>query len=86
MSDKDFSYQYLQGRSFKGKNLEGANFSYADIRGTDFAGANLTGAKFNNATAGLQQRWIITLIITALLLASLSGLVSSSAGAGRDIY
>ena len=81
MSEKDFSHKNLQGCDFKGEDLAGANFSYADIRGANFTNANLTGAKFHNATSGLQRRWVITLIIIALLLSSLSGLVSSTAGA-----
>ncbi len=59
---QDFSRQNLRGRSFKGKNLEGANFSYADIRSADFTGANLKGANFSHAQAGLQKRWTSFLV------------------------
>ncbi|WP_157780763.1 pentapeptide repeat-containing protein [Calothrix sp. NIES-3974] len=30
LTDINFSYQKLRGRSFRGKNLAGANFSHAD--------------------------------------------------------
>lgn len=72
----DFSGQNLRGRSFKGQNLEGANFRYADIRSADFAGANLRGANFSHAKAGLQRRWVITLLVLALLLGLFSGFLS----------
>ncbi|MHC5860964.1 pentapeptide repeat-containing protein [Nostoc sp.] len=73
---QDFSRQNLRGRSFKGQNLAGANFSGADIRGVDFSGANLRGADFSHATAGLQKRWIIILILSAFLVSILSAFVS----------
>ncbi|WP_375491323.1 pentapeptide repeat-containing protein [uncultured Nostoc sp.] len=73
---QDFSGQNLRGRSFKGQNLEGANFRYADIRSADFTGANLRGANFSHAKAGLQRRWVITLLVLALLLGLFSGFLS----------
>ncbi|MEH2070039.1 MAG: pentapeptide repeat-containing protein [Nostoc sp.] len=70
----DFSGQNLRGRNFKGrKDLTGANFSYADIRGANFSGANLTGASFSHATAGLQKRWAIFLVLVSWLLSGVSG-------------
>ncbi|MCE2695979.1 MAG: pentapeptide repeat-containing protein [Nostocales cyanobacterium LE14-WE4] len=72
----DYSGQNLQGRSFEGQNLEGANFSKADIRGADFTNAFLRGANFSGATAGLQRRWVIILLIIALLLLALAGIYS----------
>ncbi|BAZ29749.1 rfrA pentapeptide repeat-containing protein [Cylindrospermum sp. NIES-4074] len=72
----DYSGQNLRGRSFKGQNLTGANFSKADIRGTDFSNAILKGADFSGAKAGLQRRWVIGLLIVALLLLALAGIYS----------
>lgn len=71
---QDFSGQNLRGRSFKGQNLEGANFSGADIRSADFTGANLRGANFSHATAGLQKRWVIGLILISCLISTISGM------------
>jgi hypothetical protein len=77
----DFSGQNLKGRSFKGrKDLTGANFSYADIRGADFTGAILIGANFSHAKAGIQYRWIISLVTASLFLAALTGFVSGKSG------
>ncbi|MEI3650253.1 MAG: pentapeptide repeat-containing protein [Dolichospermum lemmermannii FEM_B0920] len=72
----DYSGQNLQGRSFKGQNLTGANFSKADIRGADFTNTILKGADFSNAKAGLQRRWVIILLIIALLLLALASIYS----------
>ncbi|MEH2209022.1 pentapeptide repeat-containing protein [Nostoc sp.] len=69
----DFSGQNLRGRNFKGQDLAGANFSYADIRGANFTKANLTGTNFSHAKAGLQRRWVISLVIISFLLSGLSG-------------
>jgi uncharacterized protein YjbI with pentapeptide repeats len=76
----DYRRANLRGESLRGKDLTGADFSYADIRGTDFADAALTGANFSYAKAGLQRRWLIVLIIFALLLAALSGLLVAIGG------
>jgi len=72
----DYSGQNLQGRSFKGQNLTGANFSKADIRGANFTNTILKGADFSNAKAGLQRRWVIILLIIALLLLALASIYS----------
>ena len=72
----DYSGQNLQGRSFKGQNLTGANFSKADIRGANFTNAILKGADFTGAKAGLQRRWVIILLIIALLLLALASIYS----------
>lgn len=70
----------LRGKSFKGQDLTGADFSYCDIRGTDFTDAILRGANFSHARAGLQRRWAITILISALLLSAVSGLLSAVGG------
>lgn len=70
----------LKGKSFKGQDLTGADFSYCDIRGTDFTDAILRGANFRHARAGLQRRWAITILISALLLSAVSGLLSAVGG------
>ncbi|MBD2412276.1 hypothetical protein FACHB389_33085 [Nostoc calcicola FACHB-389] len=72
----DYSGQNLQGRSFKGQNLTGASFRNADIRGTNFTNAILKDADFTSAKAGLQQHWIIGLLIVSWLLSGLSGFLS----------
>jgi uncharacterized protein YjbI with pentapeptide repeats len=70
----------LRGKSFKGQDLTGADFSYSDIRGADFTAATLKGANFSHAKAGLQRRWAITLVIFALIVSSVSGLLSAVGG------
>ncbi|MTJ47920.1 pentapeptide repeat-containing protein [Dolichospermum sp. UHCC 0259] len=59
----DYSGQNLQRRSFNGQNLIEANFSKADTRGANFTNAILKDADFTGAKAGLQQRWVICLLI-----------------------
>jgi uncharacterized protein YjbI with pentapeptide repeats len=65
--EKEFRCANLRGQSFKGQNLEGADFSKSDIRGTDFTKANLIGTNFSQVKAGLQQRWVISLVVLQLL-------------------
>ncbi len=78
---RDFQGVNLRGLSFKGQNLSGADFSRADIRSTNFRGATLRRTKFIEAKAGLRERWMIMLLIVALLLAALSGFCSILNGA-----
>ncbi len=79
-SDKNgnlnFSGQKLRGQNFAGQNLSEANFSHCDIRGANFKRANLTGANFTGATAGLQKRRVIGLLLVALMLILVSSLSS----------
>ncbi|WP_017718184.1 pentapeptide repeat-containing protein [Kamptonema formosum] len=77
----DFSGQNLQGRNFKNQDLTGANFAHSDIRGANFTGANLTGANLTGALAGVPRRQTAALAILPPLLASLSGLLATLAGA-----
>lgn len=65
---QDFSHANLQGRSFKGQNLTGANFHHADIRGADFTNATLVRANFSHARAGLHLCWMILSITISFLL------------------
>lgn len=67
----DYSGKNLRGRSFKGQDLTGANFSGADIRGADFTDTILIGANFSYAKAGLQKRWVASLLIVSFLLSGL---------------
>ena len=76
----NYGGQNLRGRSFKGKDLTGANFSKADIRGANFTDTILKDAGFTGAKAGLQKRWVIGLLIAALLLSAISGLFSITFG------
>ncbi len=71
---QDYSGQNLRGRSFKGKDLTGANFSNANIRSTDFTDAVLIGANFSRSQMGLQRRWATVLMLFSLLLSIVSGL------------
>jgi len=76
----DYSGHNLQGRSFKSQNLTGANFSKADIRGANFTKSILKDADFSGAKAGLNQRWIICLLVAALIMSALSGLFFTVVG------
>ncbi len=71
--ERDFRGVNLSGLSFKNQNLSGADFSGADIRSTNFQGATLRGTQFIRVKAGLQDNWMILLLISALLLVALSG-------------
>ena len=77
---QDFSGQNLRGHSFKAQDLAGANFSYADIRSADFSKANLRGAKFVGAKAGLQRRWVVSLVVISWILSAVSGFFSGRYG------
>jgi uncharacterized protein YjbI with pentapeptide repeats len=76
----DYRRAKLRGESLRGKDLAGADFSGADIRGTDFADAILTGANFSHVKAGLQRRWLIALVVFAIILAGLSALLVAIGG------
>lgn len=77
---QDYRRAKLRGKSFRGKDLSGADFSYTNIRGVDFSNANLEGANFSHAKTGLQKRFCIVLVFSALLLSALSGLLSAIGG------
>ncbi|MDJ0659966.1 MAG: pentapeptide repeat-containing protein [Crocosphaera sp.] len=77
---RNFSGEKLRGQNFAGQNLSEANFSNCDIRGANFKGATLTGANFTEATAGLQKRWIIGLMLVALLFTGLFSFVAPILG------
>ena len=66
----------LSGVNLRGKHLEGFDFSYANIRGTNFKEADLKGANFTEATAGLQKRWKILLIVLSLFFSAIAGFFS----------
>jgi uncharacterized protein YjbI with pentapeptide repeats len=65
---RDFQGESLRGCNFKNQDLSGADFSGCDLRGANFSGANLTEAKFEGAKAGLRKRWMIFLLLVALVL------------------
>ena len=65
---RDFRGESLRGCNFKNQDLSGADFSGCDLRGANFSRANLTEVKFEKAKAGLQKRWMIFLLLVALVL------------------
>ncbi|MFB2982768.1 pentapeptide repeat-containing protein [Microseira sp. BLCC-F43] len=69
----NYSYQNLQGKSFKSEDISNCDFSYSDIRGADFTGAILTDADFSYAQAGMKPQWEITMLILAAILSAVSG-------------
>ena len=77
---RDFRGESLRGCNFKNQDLSGADFSGCDIRGANFSGANLTEVKFEKAKAGLQKRWMIFLLLAALLLMIISSFFSGIVG------
>jgi hypothetical protein len=77
---RSFEGQNLAGANFSYMNLSGANFSHADIRGVKFTGTILKNANFSYAKAGLQDHWIILLIVVGLMLSVLSGAAAGVAG------
>jgi uncharacterized protein YjbI with pentapeptide repeats len=70
----NYRHAVLRGKSFKAQNLSNADFSFADLRGANFTYANLTGAKFSQATMGLRSRWMVILIMCAILLSIAAGI------------
>ncbi len=82
---RDFRGENLRGQNFRGQNLSGADFSECDIRGTNFKNAILKGTKFCKAKAGLQKRWVVGLLMVALLLIVLSSFSSKLIGSGVAI-
>jgi uncharacterized protein YjbI with pentapeptide repeats len=77
---RDFRGESLRGCDFKNQELGGADFSGCDIRGANFSGANLTEVKFEKAKAGLRKRWVIILLLVALVLMVISSFFSSLVG------
>jgi uncharacterized protein YjbI with pentapeptide repeats len=77
---RDFQGESLRGCNFKNQDLSGADFSGCDIRGANFSRANLTEVKFEKAKAGLQKRWMIFLLLAALLLMLISSFFSALVG------
>lgn len=72
LGERDFRHANLRGQSFQDEDLGGADFSYADIRGTRFCGANLQGSQFVSAQAGINNQWLIVLVIITWLILGLS--------------
>lgn len=70
----NFSHENLQGRSFKGQDLTGADFSYSNIQGADFTKAILVGANFAYSKADLQNIWLLVLIFCSIFLSLASGI------------
>lgn len=71
--ERDFRGVNLRGQSFKGQDLSGANFSEADLRSTNFTGATLRRTNFTGAKCGLQESWVVLIIITLFALIFYSG-------------
>jgi hypothetical protein len=77
---RDFQGESLRGCNFKDQDLSGADFSGCDICGANFSGANLTEVKFERAKAGLRKRWMIFLLLVALVLIVISSFFSALVG------
>ena len=77
---RDFRGESLRGCDFKNQDLSGADFSGCDIRGANFSRANLTEVKLEKAKAGLRKRWMIILLLVALVLMVISSFVYAIVG------
>lgn len=60
-------------KSFRGRNLEGADFSGKDLRGADFTGANLRSASFRETKIGVAPRIGLATLGASLLVALAAG-------------
>lgn len=79
--ERDFRGANLRGQNFTGQDLSCANFSQVDIRSTNFAETDLRGCNFSNATAGLQRRWTLVIILFSWLVAAITSYAASFFGA-----
>ena len=78
----DFSGKNLRNRSFRRRDLSGANFTNADIRGCDFRQAYLVGANFAGVRAGCTPMQAIVPwgIAIAIALLSIQAVLDSGFG------
>ncbi|XGV98520.1 MAG: pentapeptide repeat-containing protein [Leptolyngbya sp. BL-A-14] len=78
--ERDFRRANLRGQNFKRQDLSGADFTEADICGANFTNAILRGVNFAGAKAGVQKHWLLVQWMITLVLAVLSGGLSSYPG------
>ncbi|MEM9978687.1 MAG: pentapeptide repeat-containing protein [Cyanobacteria bacterium P01_D01_bin.2] len=71
----DLSGESLRGMNLTGIDLSGADLSKTDLRGTNFTQAQLVRTEFAYARTGTRRRWIVPIVLVALLLLGLASVL-----------